>query len=388
MAISASTTSGPYQYASQYNIGFGADSNVYPATPLKIEIFKNGEPFYTFLNCEQDVYYPYTFNEPSSPTIEYSVTYTVNYEVPLFQETLTEVFTVAEFKPTFDLSVTSCAEKGQPFIFYPTNWSQNSDNTAFMSPPTPIDGEIEYKRYEFDMNSSSYVYKETNTIPLDGETGSVNGFTYAYQGGNWIPDVLTMVKFEVKVTNCNTSVTKNVVFPICGTWKIRRLACGNYRVYNYKNTNLIYTLAKGINPSTVLKTATIPAFSYIDLTDKELTGDGIYTIDANNITQYIFNYCAIETCMLDLHKRILLDDNLCDECKLDKVLYQKALRLLPTYETWKKLLDKDWVYDMQYKSNDVDGELARIYDAQELYLELIKLCDECSTSTKGCGCGC
>jgi hypothetical protein len=71
---------------------------------------------------------------------------------------------------------------------------------------------------------------------------------------------------------------------------------------------------------------------------------------------------------------------------MDKVLYQKALRLLPTYETWKKLLDKDWVYDMQYKTADITQEISRLYEAKELYLELIKLCEDCGGTKKKCSC--
>lgn len=41
---------------------------------------------------------------------------------------------------------------------------------------------------------------------------------------------------------------------------------------------------------------------------------------------------------------------------------------------------------MQYKTTDVNGELARIYDAQELYLELSKLCESCGDIQKKCGC--
>lgn len=374
--ISATQTGG-------YTIDFVVTSEEWPGSPVFVKIYKNAVLYHTYTGIE-GVTYSYTFNEI---TLEGSVEYTVdglaNSESEQDYDSINLTsFEVLEYKPTFTLPTITCLELNQPYSFYPSAWNQNTNG---LCPASPLQDQIEYKVYEFDMTSSSYVLKDTEVNLLDGETDVVVGSEYAY---NFTPDKLTMVKFVVKVTNCSTSVEKATVFPICGTWKIRRLACGNYRVYNYKNTNLIYSLAKGINPSTILKTATIPAFSYIDLTDKELTGDGIYTIDADNITQYIFNYCAIEECMLDLHKRILLDDSLCDECKLDKVLYQKALRLLPTYETWKKLLDKDWVYDMQYKSTDVDEEISRLYDAQELYLELIKLCDECSTSTKGCGCGC
>ena len=81
-----------------------------------------------------------------------------------------------------------------------------------------------------------------------------------------------------------------------------------------------------------------------------------------------------------------MDECFCDSCKRDKDLYQKAMRMLPLYETWKKLLDKDGVYDMQYKTTDLAGELARIYDAQELYLELSKLCEDCGDIQKKCGC--
>jgi len=373
--ISANQTGG-------YNIDFVVTSELYPDTPVFVKIYKNGEEYHTFTGTE-GVTYSYTFNEITSESVEYSVDGLANAESEEDYEIINLFyFDVYEYKPTFTLPTITCVELNQSTNFYPSAWNQNENG---LCPVNPLTQKIRYERYEFNMDTATYVLVHSEELFLDGEDAVVDGDAYPY---TWIPDKLTMVKFIVKVTNCSTTVEKATVFPVCGTWKIRRLACGNYRIYNYKNTNLIYSLSKGINPSTVLKTATIPAFSYIDLTDKDLTGDGIYTINADLITQYIFNYCAIEECMLDLHKRILLDDTLCDECKLDKVLYQKELRLLPTYETWKKLLDKDWVYDMQYKSTDVDEEISRLYDAQELYLELIKLCDECSTSTKGCGCGC
>jgi hypothetical protein len=72
---------------------------------------------------------------------------------------------------------------------------------------------------------------------------------------------------------------------------------------------------------------------------------------------------------------------------MDKALYQKALRLIPVYETWKKLLDKDWVYDVQYQSTDVNNYLSALYDAEELYLELKNLCADCeNVLSKKCGC--
>jgi hypothetical protein len=375
------------QQPAGYTINFVVSSSSYPGTPTFVRIFKNGILFHTFTGTVGTAY-SYTFDEPSSASVAYTLDGYANANAvdPNNRDQIASVlsFIVLEYKPTFTLPTITCVELNQSTSFYPTAWNQQENGICLVPPLTQ---QIKYERYEFDMNTSTYIKVATDQIiPIVSVPAAVaTPSTYAY---TWIPDKFAMVKIVVTVTNCSTSVQKATVFPVCGTWKIRRLACGNYRIYNYKNTNLIYSLSKGINPSTILKTATIPAFSYIDLTDKDLRGDGIYTINADLITQYIFNYCAIEECMLDLQKRILLDDSLCDECKLDKVLYQKALRLLPTYETWKKLLDKDWVYDMQYKSNDVDGELARIYDAQELYLELIKLCDECSTSTKGCGCGC
>jgi hypothetical protein len=123
--------------------------------------------------------------------------------------------------------------------------------------------------------------------------------------------------------------------------------------------------------------------NYINIT---FTEDSVYKVTSNGTNQWIFNFCDIENCVLELQKKILLDDNLCDTCKLDKVLYQKALRLIPIYETWKKLLDKDWVYDIQYTTTDIAGELSKIYDAQELYLELKNLCAQCNDDPKKCSC--
>jgi hypothetical protein len=378
MAATISVTQQP----ASYTINFVVTSSSYPGSPTVVRILKNNVLFHTFTGVE-GIAYSYTFSEP---TVTGSLVYTVDgyanaAAAPANYDSIaTTACLVKEYKPTFTLPTISCVQLNESHNFFPTGWNQQENS---LCPVIPLTQKIKYERYEFDMGSSSYVLKDDEINNIVSVPGNVaNPENYAY---TWTPNKLAMVKIVVTVTNCSTSVEKATVFPVCGTWKIRRLACGTYRIYNYKNSSIFYSYFKGVNPSTLIKTDQIPAFSYDELVFKE---DGIYKVESDGITQYIFNYCAIEACMLDLHKRILLDDSLCDECKLDKVLYQKALRLLPTYETWKKLLDKDWVYDMQYKSTDVSEELARIYDAQELYLELIKLCDECSTSTKGCGCGC
>lgn len=375
------------QQPAGYTVNFLVTS-AYVNSPTVIKIYKNAVLFHT-LTGVSGVVSSYTFNEPTlAGSVAYSVDGTVETEVKGVYDPITLLlFNVLEYKPTFTLPVITCVQLNQSTSFNPTAWNQQENS---LCPVSPLTQQIKYERYEFDMNTASYIKSVADTIiPITGVTGAVaTPETYAY---TWTPNKLAMVKIVVTVTNCSTSVEKATVFPVCGTWKIRRLACGNYRIYNYKNTNLSYSLYSVNEAGDIqIPTSPIPAFSYATIPSNSNTtlADGIYKVIADGITQYIFNYCAIEACMLDLHKRVLLDDSLCDECKLDKVLYQKALRLLPTYETWKKLLDKDWVYDMQYKSTDVDAELSRIYDAQELYLELIKLCDECSTSTKGCGCGC
>jgi hypothetical protein len=395
MAITSTET----QVTSSYTIEFYAESNTYPLSTypeayLTIDIYdENDDLYHSVTNLTPEQVYAYTFN--SNDVGNYTVVYKVYSGDPLDlpDESSAISFEVLEYQPTFILPTVTCAEMNKPFSFFPLNLFLNNNDLCPINPINNGDYEIEYKRYEFNINNSTYELKDTETLTIDplditneNDEGEITDpEIYAYQGGAWVPNKLAMVKFIVTVNNCSALIEKATVFPICGSWKIRRLACGNYRIYNYKNSNIAYSLYKGVDPTTLLKTEVIPAFSYVEV---NLTEDNIYRVVADGITQYIFNYCDIEECMLNLHKRILLDENLCDECKLDKVLYQKALRLLPTYEVWKKLLDKDWVYDMQYKSSDISGELARLYDAQELYLELIKLCDECKTSKNNCGCGC
>ena len=376
------------QIPKSYTVEFYAESDSYPLNTnpdsyLQITIYdSNSAIYHSVNNLPPETVYAYTFN--SNDVGEYSVVYTI-YASPETSndeyDIATIPFDVFEYQPTFTLPIVTCAEFNKPFNFHPVNWNQNEND---LCPASPLDPkEIVYQRYEFNINNSTYELKDTDTYTIteDGEVTTPED--YAYMGGSWIPNKLAMVKFVVTINNCSQAIEKSTVFPICGSWKIRRLSCGNYRIYNYKNTNISYSLYKGVDPTTLLKTEQIAAFSYVELPLEE---DGIYRVTADGITQYIFNYCSIESCMLDLHKRILLDESLCDECKLDKVLYQKALRLLPTYELWKKLLDKDWVYDMQYASTDVSGELARLYDAEELYAELSKLCVECGDTTKKCNC--
>lgn len=396
-------TNSEVQVHKSYTVEFSATSDSYPANDypnsyLVIQIYDNDtNALYhshtvTDLSVPGNLPYPYTFNSNDVGT--YNVVYKVysgdpNVETPDPDESSEIAFTVYEYKPTFSLPTVTCAELNIPFTFYPTNWFFNNND---LCPATPInsgDYQVEYKRYEFNLNTSTYDLKNTVTLtidPADITNEEVEGELeipemYAYE---WTPSALAMVKIVVTINNCSEFVEKATVFPICGSWKIRRLSCGNYRIYNYKNSSITYSLYDNItDPATLIKTESIGPFTYIDL---PLTTDGVYKVQADGITQFIFNFCALEECVLNMQKRILMDECFCDSCKRDKDLYQKAMRMLPLYETWKKLLDKDGVYDMQYKTTDVAGELARIYDAQELYLELSKLCEDCGDIQKKCGC--
>jgi hypothetical protein len=379
------------QLNSTYTVEFYAESNSYPLSSypdsyLQIEIYdEDSNLYHTVTNLSPETVYPYTFN--SNDVGEYDVVYTIFASPEAANEDYdieTVPFTVYEYKPTFSLPTITCAELGNPFNFFPTNWNQNEND---LCPVNPLDAEIKYERYEFDLTTSTYVKKDEEVLTIT-EDGAVTGQDYAYKIGAWIPNKLAMVKFVVTVTNCSASIEKSTVFPICGAWKIRRMSCGNYRIYNYKNSNINYSLFKGVdvnNSTPIITNISIPPFTFVNI-DPSKMEDGVYRVVADNVTQYIFNFCTIEECMLNLYKKVLLDDELCDECKMDKVLYQKALRLISVYETWKKLLDKNWVYDMQYQNTDIDGNLSAIYDAEELYAELLKICDSCNTPDKKCRC--
>jgi len=396
MAITNNTQT---QVTSSYTVEFYQESTTYPLgtnpySYLNIEIYDDNDDLYhSANNLPQEEVYAYTFN--SNDVGNYTVIYKVYSGNPLDapDESSAISFTVKEYQPTFTLPVITCAELGKPFTFNPLDLFLNNND---LCPVTPINGgdyQIEYKRYEFNLNTSTYEEVQNSSevltinsadITNENDEGEVSDpQEYAYQGGAWVPDKLAMVKFIVKINNCSAFIEKSTVFPICGSWKIRRLSCGDYRIYNYKNSNITYSLYKGVDPTNLIKSENVPSFSYLSF---NLAEDGIYRITADGVTQYIFNYCSIENCVLELQKKVLLDGNLCNECKMDKVLYQKALRLLPVYETWKKLLDKDWVYDVQYKSTDVDNYLSALYDAEELYQELKNLCADCGDTSKNCGC--
>jgi hypothetical protein len=392
------------QVHKSYTVEFSATSDSYPANDypnsyLVIQIYDNDtNALYhshtvTDLSVPGNLPYPYTFN--SNDVGSYNVVYKVysgdpNVITPDPDESSELAFTVYEYKPTFSLPTVTCAELNIPFTFYPTNWFFNNND---LCPATPInngDYQVEYKRYEFNLNTSTYDLKNTVTLtidPADIINEEVEGELqipemYAYE---WTPSALAMVKIVVTINNCSEFVEKATVFPICGSWKIRRLSCGNYRIYNYKNDNITYDLYNDLS-STAFPSVTnivVPAFSYVEL---PLPVDGIYKIIADNITQYIFNFCKVENCIFSLQKQILLDDTLCDDCKMDKVLYQKALRLISIYETWKKLLDKDNVYSIQYTTTDQSDFLASLYDVNELYTEIMLLCEGCTDSQKPCGC--
>jgi hypothetical protein len=371
-------------------------------------IYKNNEIIFIYNNVLPGLFYPYTFSEASSEDVEYKVVYkAINPDLNL-EESLEVLFIVKEYKPTFDLPTISCLQinENASILLQNLNFNcfNNDENLHIL--PSNVNLNIRYSLYYFntntyvwelqgsvsdtpDLNDDAIDYADENPAENDLFISEYLREKYYYgslntEKGLWKPEKLTMVKLVAAVTNYTTTVTKEVVFPICGSWKIRRMSCGKYRIYNYKNEVLTFTISN-YNSTGVLKTVTIVPLSFEEIT---FDVDGIYKVSSDNLHRYIINFCEIENCVLELQKKVLLDDHLCDTCKLDKVLYQKALRLIPIYETWKKLLDKDWVYEIQYKSTDIDGVLAAIYDANELYAELKLLCDGCAdqAGTKKCNC--
>lgn len=410
---------GMSSYDVTFNYKYGNQNGDYPQlvitpenssyTTCTLYLYKNNVLIHSYPNLTPDVYYPYSFAEASKPGVVYKVayvstngTYTYTQEVPI---------TVEEYKPEFTLPTIQCKKINENATIALDGLRFNCfANDRNFHPQNPdFDPTINYKI--FYLNPNTYTW-EPKTGTLEDYTGvtvnvqsSVDDFIDTYPNtsdsaiGNyledefaygksavemWTPNKLTMVKMVVTVTNYSTSVMKETIFPICGTWKIRRMSCGKYRIYNYTENEISFNIEKSNNGTFVsLKSIKVGALSFESF---DLPEDGIYKVDGGGLTKYVFNFCELENCILELQKKILLDDELCDACKLDKVLYQKALRILPVYETWKKLLDRDWVYEIQYQSTDVAGSLVAIYDAEELYAELKDLCDNCDYSSEKCKC--
>ncbi len=421
-AVDATNQHSEIQGISSYDITFnykyGNQDGDYPQliitpenssyTTCTLYLYKNNVLIHSYPNLTPDVYYPYSFAEASKTGVVYKAayvstngTYTFTQEVP---------FTVKEYKPEFTIPTIQCkkinenatiALDGLRFNCFANDRDLHPENPDFipainyklyyLNPNTytwePKDNVEEYNGVNVLVESAVEDYLDENPNANDSTIGNYLEDEFAY-GKNavelWSPNKLTMVKMVVTVTNYSTSVMKETIFPICGTWKIRRMSCGKYRIYNYTENEINFSIEKSNNGSfSSFTNVTVGALSFESF---ELPDDGIYKVSGSQLVKYIFNFCAIENCILELQKKVLLDDELCDACKLDKVLYQKALRLIPVYETWKKLLDRDWVYEIQYQSTDVAGSLAAIYDADELYLELKDLCDSCDYKSEKCNC--
>jgi len=353
------------QQTSSYAVTISATSNSITGDNIDITLYEGSTVLYT-TNIPYGDELSYDFGKAG----DFTVNYVINDLVGGTDEDDVD-FTVDEYKPTFTFPTITCKEYGQVATLIPTSLTINEN----VCPISPLDQEIEYKRYSFNMSTSTWVLDDTEAFTIDPEDVVLDDYTYT-----WTPTSLTKVKFVIKVTNCSTSVTKELEFPICGSWKVRRISCGNYRIYNYKDSTITYNISNSADE--VILSGEIEGYNYVEL---DTLADDIYKINSNDTVAYIINYCAIESCILSLQKNVLLDP-LCDKCKASDTLFQKATRLIAIYETWKKLLDKDGVYHLQYDNVDIDGELARIYDASELYLHLKDLCHECTTTTKGCNC--
>jgi hypothetical protein len=374
-----------------------------------IFLYKNNQIIHVYEGLEPEQNFTYTFDEASKEGVaEYKVRYrSLNPDFPQQVVDQDVIFTVGEYKPTFEVPAISCKQIGEyaNIVLNQLNFNCYSEDSQLhiLNPDPLFTPNIRYTLYYFNkdtylweqesqvdtpnLDSDAIAYYNDNPEDLDFDISQYLQNKYYYGSDDtelWSPNKLTMVKLVVAVTNYSTTVTKEVIFPICGSWKLRRMSCGNYRLYNYTADTGFYPFID-LKTNTVLKTIEVPPFSFTNFT---IDNDGVYKITGQGTTRYIFNFCSIEGCVLELQKKVLLDDTLCDACKLDKVLYQKALRLIPIYETWKKLLDKDWVYEIQYQTTDIDGSLAAIYDADELYAELKLLCEECTNDSKSKKCNC
>jgi hypothetical protein len=411
--MAQSQTQLPASYSIRFNYDYtGSDSTLIiggnPNAKADILIYKGATVIKVYEGVLPEEFYTYEFPGAASTVNDYSVTYRAYNTVTGYQETETFDVIVKEWKPEFTLPVISCKQIGELATIALSTLTFNCFQEDRALAPNNPDSEIniKFQLYYFNQDTSTWVqqgsdinvsdgsptlegeilaYINTNSALTDQQVSDYIKNIYVYgttQTELWTPNTLTMCKLVVSVSNYNTTITKETVFPICGTWKIRRMSCGNYRIYNYLFNNQSYQIIDQIN-NTVISQGVVPGMNYVTVTFNK---DSVYKVTSNGTSQWIFNFCEIENCILELQKKVLLDDHLCDACKLDKVLYQKALRLIPIYETWKKLLDKDWVYDIQYRTTDIAEELTKIYDAQELYLELKNLCTQCNDDPKKCSC--
>lgn len=416
---------GKASYTVTFNYSFGNEDGTKPNliitpennsyTKCNVFIYKNGEVIHTYEGLTPLQMYPYTFAQPTTAGTsgaQYEVKYVSTDGVDFFQEIFP--FTVKEYKPTFNIPTIQCLKINEPanitlgslrfncfaedeILHYATNpdFTPNINYKLYYLNPNnytwePFNGDTmeEYSGVDTpNLMTDVDDYFTNNPDNTDTQVSTFLAQKYRFGSSdtqNWTPNKLTMVKLVATVTNYTTSVMKETIFPICGSWKIRRMACGIYRIYNYTESEINFIISRSENSSFVFASnLQVPPLSFSEL---KLSTDGIYKVSGGILTKYIFNFCDIESCILELQKKVLLDDTLCDACKLDKVLYQKALRLIPIYETWKKLLDKDWVYEIQYQSTDPNQSLAALYDAEELYLELKDLCDNCTYSSEKCNC--
>ena len=410
--MAQSQTQLPASYSIRFNYYYtGGDSTitigVNPNAKADILIYKGTTVIKVYEGVLPAEYYTYEFPGAASVINDYSVTYRAYNTATGYQETQVVDVIVKEWKPEFTLPDISCKQIGEVATIALSTLTFNCFQEDSSLVPANPDSEIniKFQLFYFNQETSTWVQKGSDFNASDGSP-TLEGEILTYINTNsaltdqqvsdhfkniyiygttetelWTPDTLTMFKLVVSVSNYSTTITKETVFPICGTWKIRRMSCGNYRIYNYLFNNQSYQI---LNQATnKVFSDIVPAMNYAIIT---LTEDSVYKVTCNGTNQWIFNFCDIENCVLELQKKVLLDDHLCDACKLDKVLYQKALRLIPVYETWKKLLDKNWVYDIQYITTDIQGELNKIYDAQELYLELKNLCTQCNDDPKKCSC--
>jgi hypothetical protein len=383
MAIISTET----QQDKSYIVVLTAYNNTVSGGNIRIEITDSDDNLLLNVTIESGGYYSWAPATYGFYDIKYSFS---NGNLP-DADTKTVNFQVRRYIPEFTLPNITCLPLGVDAVFTPNITNTGNDPDFVPVEPIVNPNEIIYKVYYFNDKTNIWDNAEIDDTVVLVDPIVPNQISYPQDISlrPWIPNKLTMVKFVVTVRNKSTEVTKETTFPICGGWKIRRLKCGTYRVYNYTAFQISYydnSTSNSTNNGIGIRGDVAP-LSYSDL---DITVDGIYEITANvngqDLTVYIFRFCDLEECILKLQQQILADNSLCDECKMDKALYSKAIRLISIYETWKKLLDKDNIYSIQYASTDQSNMLSNIYDVKELYNEIMNLCEDCGNSQKPCGC--
>jgi len=231
--------------------------------------------------------------------------------------------------------------------------------------------EISQQSYSFNINPLPYTYDFLLYEFTDFVIPDVGDF------------VLKVIVGATDIYEC----FKNTQIKNCHWYEVQKTDCSSYTVVNRAFEDITLEVSKlDENKVFVLEsTYVIPTLSTQDIVH---TTDGVYEYKVirggETFIYLVFNYCAMQTCILSKISNIICDcntDETCDKFKLQAIYYDFNAAIV-TAITYFNMLNAEYNFNYMYDSIS-PNKLDELYNHKLLLDRFEEYCVTCDTD---CGC--